>query len=400
MNLLSPIRFQVNKRVEAALKKHHPWIYRNQCSSALDAIPQGSILRIVGTKNNFLGFGIYEPLSAIAVRVFSFQDLPIDENFFFKKLQRALEKRQPHVHECNTNAYRLLHGEADAFPGVTMDVFDRTAVMVFHIQSWRPLLENSLKKLAAETGLEKIFIKAAHGKNTDDTLENLLTGMTEKIQEPLWFVEDGFDFPAYPASGLKTGFFLDLREVRLVLPHIVQAGDPVLNLFANDGTFSAIATKAGAKEVTSVERHEIGKIHALEIFKKWRLDFAAQNWITGDVWEFLKNANSTKKFNVILLDPPSLASKKSQEKNLKKTWEDLHTAAFRLLSQNGYFISISCTERLSVEKQIQWTQSAAHQAGIKLELVKILPPNFDHPEMKNLPERNYFRAMVWRNEES
>lgn len=391
----TPIRFQVNKRVEAALKNHHPWIYRNQCSSALDALPVGSLVKIFGTKNNFLGLGIHEPLSAVAIRVFSFQDFEPSPTFFLNKLRRAHEKRLPQILECNTNAYRLLHGEADGFPGVTLDVYGTTGVVVFYLKSWRHYLENPLKEFAKELGLEKLYVKAAHGEQSDPQMENILSGEREIVSEPVWFLEDGLDFPAYPVSGLKTGFFLDLREVRLVLPHLIKKGQTVLNLFAADGVFSAQALKAGASQVVSVERHDTGKAHFNELCKRWKIPFESRDWIEGDVWEYLGQASADKKFDVVIVDPPSLASKKDQLPALKGTWSRLHAATLSRLAPNGTLISISCTERLATQDQIEWTKSAAKSQGLELKLLKILPPNFDHPEMKNLPERNYFRAIAW-----
>lgn len=393
----TPIRFQVNKRVEAALKNHHPWIFRNQCSSALDAIPVGSLVKIYGTKNNFLGLGIFEPLSAVAIRVFSFQDFEPSPTFFLNKLRRAHEKRLPHIVECNTNAYRLLHGEADGFPGVTLDVYDKTGVVVFYLKSWRPFIENPLKNFAEEIGLKKLYVKTAHGNQDEPQLENLLSGEKESVPEPVWFLEDGLVFPAYPVSGLKTGFFLDLREVRLVLPHLIKKGQTVLNLFAADGVFSAQALKAGASQVVSVERHDAGRAHFEALCKRWKIPFESRDWIEGDAWEYLEKTSPDKKFDVVIVDPPSLASKKDQLPTLKGTWSRLHTAALSQLAPDGILISISCTERLLAQDQIEWTKSAAKSMGLQLKLLKVLPPNFDHPEMKNLPERNYFHAVAWKN---
>ena len=394
---MEPIRFQVNKRVEAALKKHHPWIYRNQCSSALQALPIGSLVRVVGTGNQFLGIGLYDPHSAIAIRIFSFEDVSLSEEFFLKKIHKAHHKRLSQLSSYKTNAYRLLHGEADGFPGVTMDVYGDKAVVVFYLKSWQDFLSPVLKVFAGEIGLKHVFTKPPKGDSSSGTLHNLLTASDEAIEEPLWFIENDCDLPCYPVSGLKTGFFLDLREVRRTLPDYIPDQGRVLNLFANDGALSAIALSCGAKQVTSVERHDVGATHARELFARWELKFSAKDWIMGDAWEFLENTPGKTDCDLIILDPPSLASKKDQHHNLKQAWEFLHNKALQHLKPGGHLVSISCTERLSRDEQIQWTLSAGRLTKHTLTLVEELPITFDHPEIKPLPERNYFRAMVWKN---
>ncbi|OGQ07630.1 MAG: hypothetical protein A3G32_02800 [Deltaproteobacteria bacterium RIFCSPLOWO2_12_FULL_40_28] len=376
-------RFQVNKRVEAALKKNHPWIFKNQCSTALGGLKIGSLVRLLGPTNNFLGIGIYEPLGAIAIRVFQWEDILIDEKYFFRKLLKAHNKRLKYLASYNTNAYRLIHGEADGFPGLTIDIFDKTAIVVFYLKSWKEILKNILEKELMEIGIEKIYVKEPHGN-----------GGEGDITKPIQFIENSCPFLAWPLSGLKTGFFLDLREVRLALAHLVKEGDTMLNLFANDGNLSVISKSLGAQKVISVEQHETSKTQAQALFDLWEIPFEDKNWITDDVWKYLEK-ETDEKFDVIILDPPSLSTQKKQKGNLANTWKFLHINSFKRLKPGGKLISISCTERLSKEDQIKYTLESAKTLEQKIKLIQKIGPSFDHPELKSLPERNYFRALVW-----
>ncbi|EKD50139.1 MAG: Methyltransferase, partial [uncultured bacterium] len=230
MTPTTPIRFQVNKRVALALKKRHPWIYRGQCSSALDAIPVGSLVKLFGPTNEFLGIGLYEPYSAIAIRVLSFDhtELPVDH--FDKILKKAWAKRQNKISKFKTNAFRWVHGEADGLPGLTIDVYGHTAIAVFHLETLRPLMAEALWRIAKEFDLEKLYLRPRKVPAEHKQLVNLLTGIEEIVKEPLWFDEQDWSLPCFPLTGQKTGYYLDLRELRTILARFVKPDQSVLNL--------------------------------------------------------------------------------------------------------------------------------------------------------------------------
>lgn len=390
-------RFQVNKRVEAALKKGHPWVFRRQCSSALEALPLGSLVRLVGTENQFLGWGIYEPLSLVAIRVFSSHEATPDENFFHRQLLKAYAKRQPHLSTAKTDAFRWVHGEADRFPGLTVDVYGKTAVAVFYLQSWKEILAGGLERAAKEIGIKELIAKEPHGQQVP--LPSGIHQVTAlPTTGPIWFQEMGLTYPCFPHSGLKTGFFLDLREVRKKLLTMDLTGKRVLNLFANDGVFSALALRQGAQEVVSVERKEDGGQNAQILFEKWGLPFNHELWLKQDIWDYLKSKTfaDEKPFDLILIDPPSLAHRQSQFATMEKAWKFLHQQALTKAKPGAQLVSISCTERMTLKLHQEWIAQAAKSAGKSLKLLESLPPNFDHPVLPALKERDYFHATVWK----
>lgn len=390
-------RFQVNKRVEYALQRYHPWIYRRQCSSALDAIPLGSILRIVGTANQFLGLGLYDPMSAIAIRVFSWEDLEPDIAYFKSKFLKAYERRKKFLSYYKTNAFRWVHGEADGLPGLSIDVYHSIGVARLYLLSWKEYLEQAMGEAAKELGLKKLYLRPKRGQTvSEDGLIELLSGRIEAVPEPVSFGEAGQVYFAYPMTGLKSGFFLDLRELRLFLKTAVKPGFSVLNLFANDGVFSALASLYGAEEVISVERRAGGESHAHALFQEWGIAFDPNAWIVEDVWKYLERQAAAPCYDLAIIDPPSLASSARHLQNALGSWQRLHADTLRLLKTPSHFLSISCSERVNESMQITWTARAAKEVGRKIELVARLPGNFDHPELKQLPERNYFRALYWK----
>ncbi|MBX7149844.1 class I SAM-dependent methyltransferase [bacterium] len=409
---MNPIRFQVNKKVEASLKEGHPWIFRNQCSSALDALPVGSFVRLVGPQNNFLAIGLYEPYAASAIRVVAFSDVDLSPDYFAHQIRKAFEKRKTSLKQAHTNAYRLLHGEADNFPGLNVDIYNGVAVVVPYLKSWVEHLKDTWPLVTEELGIKEMIFKAPHGgeivrrcvgadvrRLEEGEKESLRTHESTNVRsydmEPIWFSEQGHEYPCFPATGLKTGFFLDLRAIRLFLHEHIKPGMRVLNLFANDGVFSAIAAKKGA-DVFSVERHADSRAHARVLFDKWKLPFDDAHWLVGDVWDFLKEEKS-QEFDLIIIDPPSLGSKKGQESVIERAWKKLHGQAARFLKADGALLSISCTDRIPRDKHIEWTKASVGANGrAPLQIRNEWNETFDHPAAPNLPERQYFRAFFFK----
>lgn len=393
----TPLRFQVNKRVEMALKKRHPWIYRGQCSSALDALPVGSFLRIVGTQNNFLAIAIYEPLSAIAIRVISFQDITPDTEFFMTLLIKAWDKRQKQLPRFGATGFRWVHGEADNLPGVAIDVYGDTAIGVFYLPSLIFPLKEALIRAAENTGIKNIWLKKPHQQPDEENPLLQIYGK-DALEEPLFFQESGRTLMAFPSSGLKTGFFLDLRQARFAMPRLVFPGAHVLNLFANDGVLSAIASESGAAKVISVDRNPNGRTHSRHLYKKWQLRFSPEDYIEADVWEWLEGAAKTHAgfFDLVIIDPPALAKSQNQLPAAKKAWIKLHALTLPLMKNTARWLSISCSERITGGMQKEWTRAAISGTPTRIEEDEVLPANFDHPVLKELPERDYFRAIVWQ----
>jgi 23S rRNA (cytosine1962-C5)-methyltransferase len=388
-------RFQVNKRVAKALARKHPWAFVNQCSSALQSLPIGCFVRLVGPDNRFLGIGLYHPLAAIAIRVFCWNDRKLSEDHFFDKLWQAHERRLPLLTgSLKTNAYRLLHGEADGFPGVTIDVFDDQAVVIFHLESWQTHLEKPLKRLAAALKWQAVWIKPWKQKVDSSRLIDLLTGLERDGCEPILFYEQGYQWAAFPASGQKTGFYLDLRGVRAHVNAMTLAHKSVLNLFASSGSLSVIATRQGASRVVSVEQSETAKKQALQLHKANHVVLDEKHWHHADAWEWLAKEDGDV-YDVVIVDPPSLISKRQHHDALQKTWIKLMSHCLSRVQAGGTLIAISCTDRMSVDEQKKWTLAAAQKANRALRLETVLPAPDDHPRMATLPERDYFWAFVW-----
>lgn len=402
------IRFQVNKRVELALRQGHPWVFRGQCSTALDAIPIGSFVRLVGTQNTFLGIGIYEPLSAIAIRIVSWKDIELTEAFFVTRLLRAWEQRAKGVAKLELSGFRWVHGEADQLPGVAIDVYDDIAIVQFYLPSWREVLREPISQALEKLHLRAAWEKPVRGKtagpviaetaptNAAEVDVSVYAGDTSSPHEPLTFHESGRSWYAWPLTGLKTGFFLDLRQVRHSLAQLVKPGSRWLNLFANDGALSALLLDAGAEQVVSVERHEQGALQARALYRACDIKWKATDWLTANAWEYAAHLAQNEMFDGAIIDPPILATCEEQLPSAKHAWMKLHQRILQHLQPGANLLAISCTERLAESTLKTWMQEASRAAGKSVKLVKVLPGNFDHPVLPALKERDGFHALIWQ----
>lgn len=394
-------RFQANKVVTQALRSKHPWIYRRQCSSALTALPVGALVRVVGPKNEFLGIGLYDPLSIVAIRIFCFEDVVIDQQFFYDRLLKIFLNRQAQAKLQNTTAFRWVHGEADGFGGLNIDVYQNTAVAVLYLQSWQTHLADIFQSLSESLGLDHFYCRLPHGQTQSGAAEQLYDFKHKSLVsavEPVWFSEGGVEYPSFVLTGQKSGFYLDLREVRQCLHNLDLTNKRVLNLFASSGGLSGLAEKCGASTVISVEASPKCAQQFLFLQEAWHLDANKQTWLTTDVWEYLKTEafKSSEQFDVIILDPPALAKSTTAEQDLQRVWSGLVKKILPKLRRGGHLLTICCTDRISEIEHGLWTKEVAEDLGIHLVCVQKIKQTFDHPVHTKLKERDYFHAYQWQ----
>ena len=393
-------RFQVNKDVAQAMRTKHPWIYRRQCSSALQALPIGCLVRVVGPKNEFLGIGLHDPLSIVAIRMFSFVDVAIDSQYFYDRLLAKYKERYEEAKTQNTNAFRWIHGEVDGFGGVNIDVYQNTAVAVFYLENWQHYLLDVLQALSDELKLEHFYFRLPHGQTEGLKSGDLYDCKSRSVipaAEPVWFQEGSHEYPAYVVTGQKTGFYLDLREVRLCLQKLDLNNKRVLNLFSGSGVLSGLMEKQGADFVVSVEASAKCQQQFGVLQQAWGLSAQKHEWLNEDVWDYLKSEKflKGKNFDVIILDPPALAKSHAAQENLNRIWSGLVEKCLAKLNVGGQLFTICCTDRISEMEHGLWTKEVATLENINLVCVQKIKQPFDHPAHPKLKERDYFHAYQW-----
>ena len=395
-------RYQVTKKIEIQLRREHPWIFHGALSSAASVFKDGDFLRLVNGSNQTIGFGIYSEDQPIAIRVFNFGN-SLRNRFFLKKIRELWKKRKDLILE--TNAIRLIHGESDGIPGLTVDLYDHTAIIQYYSPSTYTLgrlISFLLPHCLPGEFAVNIQLRAATrmGLSSSKTKSPRWTRGTP--QREIEIKEGSFTYSVDFEHGHKGGFYLDLRGVRRFLAGFDFAGKNVLNLFSYTGAFSTIALKHGAARVVSVDQSR----HALEQHQKNfilnQVDGQKAQFVCADVFRFLSDLQPDEKFDLIIIDPPSLASRANQVPIALKKLEQMHKLALRHLKSEGFWLTLCCTARVSRDRLVQTVGKVSKDLVGKgvTQLVAELKEEKDHPVIKAFPEGRYLTQLVFANHKS
>lgn len=378
---------------EQSLKRFHPWIFSGAIKNVRGEVNEGDITRVEDAYGNFLAIGYYQ-IGSIAVRVLSFQDEIVDNNFWLKKIQSAynLRKKLNFVDNENTNAYRLVHGEGDGLPGLIVDIYDKTAVIQMHtvgLFNVKDIIVSSLKTVFGDK-LEAIYDKS------EDTLP--YKADVDAINSYAWgksssFIakENGIKVNVDWEKGQKTGFFIDQRENRALLEKY-SAGKNVLNLFCYTGGFSLYAMRGGATKVHSVDSSE----RAVELTKSnVNLNFPndeRHKAFAEDAFKYMMN--NKEKYDLIILDPPAFAKHLKVVKNALQGYRRLNTKAIELVEPGGFIFTFSCSQVISKEVFKTMIFSSAAKVGRNVKIIDELNQPADHPVSIFHPEGNYLKGLI------
>jgi 23S rRNA (cytosine1962-C5)-methyltransferase len=339
---------------------------------------------------DFSGYALWDAVSPIALRVFSREVTP-DAAWFRQRVAEAIQLRKP-VLAANTNAYRLLYGEGDGVPGLTVDVYDRYAVLVTYAESLETVVPHVVRALEHELAPEGVLRRRSRGAEGERS--TLLAG-----REPpgaLTVIEHGVRLSVDLELGQKTGLFLDHRENRAFLRGHA-AGARVLNLFAYTGAFSLYAALGGARRVTTVDIAAPAIAAARENFTLNDVDPNAHEFAAADVFEYLESARQGgRRFDLVICDPPSFASSRDKQRAALRAYARLHALALSVVEPGGLYAAASCTAQVSPEAFRQVLAEAAARQKLRLQLVHDAGQAFDHPVAIGHPEGRYLKFMVGR----
>jgi 23S rRNA (cytosine1962-C5)-methyltransferase len=375
----------------------HPWIFSGAIDRTEGNADRAGVADVFDCRKSWIARGLYNPASQIRVRVLTSKDEPIDEDFFRRRIARALALREKYV-AAKTNAYRLINGEGDFLPGLVVDRYAdffvcqfMTAGMEQHKASITDILLEASNGAAPSKG---IFEKS-HGKVREEEGLGPSVG-TLAGQEPpdlIEIEENGFKFLVDVRRGQKTGFFLDQRDNRQFLTALARDAT-VLNCFSYSGAFAIYALAGGARSVISLDSSR----PALEIAEK-NLDLnhcsgANAELIKGDAFAYLKECNDG--FDIVVLDPPSLAHRRSDVDAATGGYKFLNLHALKHVNAGGFLLTFSCSQHLSSDLFQKVVFGAAVDAGRSVMIVKRLGPPIDHPVSLHHPEGDYLKGLVLR----
>jgi 23S rRNA (cytosine1962-C5)-methyltransferase len=376
-------RYQLKKEAAAAVKQGHPWIYRSQMSTAAEVFKTGQWLKLLGPQNDVLGYGRFDADGLIAIRVFKQGSTAPDANWFDARIDRALAKREQ-VRKY-TDAFRAIHGENDSLPGIVVDVYGDCCVLQTYSASvdalGRLVARRVLKKLGLKSAIWKFPVKRKTVRE-----DRILSG---KIREEVAFREGKLQLKVSIEKGQKSGAFLDLRGLRKWVSLQNLNGKRVLNLFSYTGTLGLAAEVAGAKEIWNVD---VSK-GALDVAKRLHtLQPKKHKFIAADIFEWFSQLDPKERFDLVIVDPPMMASRKDQVETALKAYRKLYREAEKHLSPRGQIVVCCCTSRITRGK---FEQTVASSFGNRLKKKQNLPPEDDHPV--TFPEGDYLKVLVYQS---
>jgi 23S rRNA (cytosine1962-C5)-methyltransferase len=374
-------RYQVKKEVETIIKQGHPWIFKSHLSSAATIFETGDCLQLVSGGNEILGYGLFEKDSLIAIRMIKLGKTPPDASWFKSKLQKCVMKRKNIKNY--TEGYRLIHGENDGFPGVVFDVYQKIGVLQTYVTSVDFLGRYLATVLRQELALETVLWKAP-ARRKKGGVTRVLYGKEPKLQK---IREGKMKVAVDVGEGQKSGTFLDLRGLRKFLAQQNLKGKKVLNLFCYTGTLGLAAEVAGATQIWNVD---ISK-GALKFSEEHHsLDKKKYRYIAADVFSWVESLSPHEKFDVIIVDPPSMASEAKQVPVALKAYSRVYKRVLPHLKPGGMLIVCCCTSRISRK---QFVEVAKKSVGQGLGKMKSIAPEEDHPV--GFPQGDYLKMLVF-----
>ncbi|MGZ3921282.1 MAG: class I SAM-dependent rRNA methyltransferase [Bacteroidia bacterium] len=383
-------RVTLNKGKETSPLRFHPWIFSGAIAKKEADLSEGTLVEVFSSQNQYVGTGYYAN-GSIAIRLISFTQTIIDENFWFNKINKAyFYRKQLNILNDITNVCRLFFGEGDEASGLILDYYN--GHVVFQSHSWGIYLQKenivaAIKKVIGND-LKSIYDKSAETLPKQFT-EQVQNGFLFGSEEEVLVKENSHIFKIDFIGGQKTGFFVDQRENRLLLSKYCK-DKMVLNTFSYTGGFSIYACAAGAKTVHSVD---VSK-SAIELCNK-NVELNGFNNHEGyavDTFEFLKDKKDV--YDVIILDPPAFAKSRDSKHNAVIGYKRLNAMALKLIKPNGLLFTFSCSGVVDKNLFFNTITAAAIEARRNVKVISYLHQPADHPVIPYFPEGEYLKGML------
>ena len=365
----------------------HPWIYRSDVADRPAAEP--GIVLVRDSRNRPLGWALWSPKSEISLRLLDTDtDVEIDAAWWHKRIADAASRRAGL--ETVTNAYRVVHGEADALPSLVVDRYDRWAVvqlMSAGLESFRTEIVDALVTVLRVDGILARNDVPLRTKEGLDRETMLLHG---DVPQEIEVDEHGIRYIAAPWTGQKTGAFLDQRENRRLVGEVSKG--IALDCFSYHGSF-AMHLARGADRVAALD----SSAHALERAKQnAELNGLANiDFVETNAFDFLKQKEvDGARVDTIVLDPPAFAKTRNSIPAALRGYKDINMRAMRLLSRGGLLFTASCSFHISKALFLEMLEAAAADSGRRIALREIRGQPLDHPEVLGIPETGYIKGAL------
>lgn len=397
---------KISPKAERSVKNGHPWIYGEEIHG-IEGEPQNGELVDVLAGNAYMGTGFYNSNSKITVRLISRNANDVfDEHFWRRRVEYAVRYRQTVMPGEDFSCCRLIHGEADQMPGLTVDRYGG-------------ILSVQITCLGMELVKETVYralwdVLTEMGETITGIYERNDIALREKEGLPVykdWFRADWLPVPESPVTeicengikylvdvenGQKTGFFLDQKYNRAAVARIAR-GKRVLDCFTHTGSFGLNAALGGAEHVTCVDVSQtaidMAKANAVRNGLDAKMDF-----VCADVFDLLTELAERKcrDYDLIILDPPAFTKSRQTVQAAARGYKEINLKAMKLLPRGGYLATCSCSHFITDDLFRKILASAAKDASKSLRQIEARQQAPDHPILWNVPETNYLKFYIFQ----
>ena len=378
------LRLRITATAEAQLRAGHPWLYGDSVREQNRDGAAGELAVIFDRQDKFLAVGLFDPDSPIRVRILHVgKPQTIDASWWSARLAQSVERRRTFFDD-QTNGYRLINGESDGWPGLVLDRYDQTLVMKLYTAAWLPRFEEIANLIRSQLNPQRLVLRLS--RNIQPAARKILSSEDgqivygDRLEACPTFLENGIRFEADVCHGQKTGFFLDQRENRRAVESLAK-GRRVLNAFSFSGGFSLYAARGGATSVTDLDI----SAHALASAER---NFALNQSvpavarcdhksIQADAFDWFA-ANEQRKFDLIVLDPPSFAKRETERAGAIRAYEKLAGLGIQHLANGGILVACSCSAHVTAEEFFEAVRRSAAKSARPFQEIQTTRHAPDH----------------------
>ena len=395
----------ISEKAEKSIRSGHVWVFGEEVKELIGNAQDGELVDVVSRKGSFLGTGFFNSNSKIRVRILSKNaNDKFDKAFFERRLRYCFEYRKT-VMGADFDCCRLVFGEADSFPGLTVDRFGDilvTQTLSLGIEKRKNIIFPLMVKVLSDMGetISAVYERNDVAIREKEGLEESkgffsAPGLRTDLDGKTVITENGIRYNVDYINGQKTGFFLDQKYNRLAVARMAK-GRRVLDCFTHTGAFALNCAKMGAKHVTAVD---ISK-DAVELTKEnARLNSLSNvSFECANVFELLTKLYEEKNspYDYIILDPPAFTKSSASLKNAERGYKEINMKAMKLLPRGGYLATCSCSHFMTDALFRKMLHFAAADAGVSLRQIEARQQSPDHPILWNVPETDYLKFYIFQ----
>jgi len=385
---------RLQAKADKRVRLGHNWIFSNEVANEhtpLAAFTPGELVRVVDAGRNPVGIAYVNPNALICARILT-RDAraTIDVAWFQARVTRALALRE---RLCGAPFYRLIYGESDGLPGFIVDRYGEVCVAQFNTAGALALREPFVTALTGAIAPKGLLLRNTGSTRALEGIEALDQSLGE-VPDRIEVIEGDMRISAPLRAGQKTGYFYDQRDNRARLRRYVRSGDAVLDVFSYVGAWAVSALKAGARSVTCIDQSETALHYADE---NARAIGGEIDGLAGDALDVMQGLHGERRrYDVVILDPPALIKRRKEAAPGERLYQRLNEAALRLLREDGFLVTSSCSYHLAPERLQRAAFDAARTVGRRMQILERHGHAPDHPVHPAMPETEYLKALFLR----